>query len=140
MCSSDLGSVFMSPSSPVYGTLNIVADYGKQQAKTSFELVRDEKNTKEITLVTDKQAYGLGESIIISGRSNKHVAALDLEVIQTGTGSVGDTTNNIFKIKDQVRLEGDSTFKYELKIPSEKSNLGDYRVTISKEFGKAITD
>ncbi len=134
------GSVFMSPSSPVYGTLDIVADYGKQQAKTSFELVRDEKNTKEITLVTDKQAYGLGESIIISGRSNKHVAALDLEVIQTGTGSVGDTTNNIFKIKDQVRLEGDSTFKYELKIPSEKSNLGDYRVTISKEFGKAITD
>jgi hypothetical protein len=134
------GNVYMSPTKPIYGTLDIVADYGKQHAETSFELAKDEKNLEQIILVTDKDAYAPGEPIVISGRSNKYVVALDLEVIQTGTGSIGNTVNNIFKIKDQVKLAGDSTFKYELKVPAGKINLGDYTVTVSKEFGKATTD
>jgi hypothetical protein len=134
------GSVYMSPTKPVYGTLDIVADYGKQHAQVSFDLAKDEKDTQKIVLVTDKNAYAPGEPIIISGRSNKYVPALDLEVIQTGTGSIGNTANNIFKIKDQVKLAGDSSFSYELKVPAGKINLGDYRVTVSKEFGKATTE
>ena len=134
------GNFYMSPTKPVYGTLDIVADYGKQHTETSFELAKDEKNPEQIILVTDKDAYAPGEPIVISGRSNKHVVALDLEVIQTGTGSIGNTVNNIFKIKDQVKLAGDSTFRYELKIPAGEINLGDFTVTVSKEFGKATTD
>lgn len=133
------GNVYMSPTKPVYGTLDIVADYGKQHAEASFELAKDEKNLQQIILVTDKDAYAPGEPIVISGRSNKYVVALDLEVIQTGTGSIGNT-KSIFKIKDQVKLAGDSTFRYELKVPAGDINLGDYRVTVSKEFGKATTD
>ena len=139
-------SVFMSPTKPVYGTLDIVADYGKQHAEASFDLAKDEKNTEQIILVTDKDAYAPGESIIISGRSNKYVVALDLQVVQTGTSYLGgshrestDKAGNIFKVKDQIKLAGDSSFRYELKVPASENNLGDYLVTVSKEFGKATT-
>lgn len=133
------GNVYMSPTKPAYGTLNIVADYGGQHAETSFELVKDIKDTEKIILVTDKNAYAPGEPIVISGRSNKYVVALDLEVVQTGSGSIGKTINNIYKIKDQVTLAGDSTFRYELKIPAGQTNMGTFQVTVSKEFGKATT-
>ncbi|MGQ0606101.1 MAG: lamin tail domain-containing protein [Candidatus Nitrosotenuis sp.] len=138
------GNVYMSPTKPIYGTLDIIADYGEQHAETSFELAKDVKDTERILLVTDKDVYAPGEPIVISGRSNKHVVALDLEVIQSGTTYLGgyhrestDKIGSIFKIKDQVKLAGDSTFRYELKIPADKDNLGDFRVTVSKEFGNA---
>ena len=35
------GNVYMSPTKPVYGTLDIVADYGKQHAEASFKLAKD---------------------------------------------------------------------------------------------------
>lgn len=133
------GNVYMSPTKPIYGTLDIIADYGGQHAETSFELVKDIKDAQNIILVTDKNAYAPGEPIVISGRSNKHVVALDLEVIQTGSGSIGKTVNNVYKIKDQVKLAGDSTFRYELKVPAGQANMGTFQVTVSKEFGKATT-
>lgn len=133
------GNVYMSPTKPVYGTLDIIADYGTQHAETSFELAKDIKDTEKIILVTDKNAYASGEPIVISGRSNKYVVALDLEVVQTGSGSIGKTVNNIYKIKDQVKLAGDSTFRYELKVPAGQANMGTFQVTVSKEFGKATT-
>ncbi|MBI5698174.1 MAG: lamin tail domain-containing protein, partial [Thaumarchaeota archaeon] len=134
------GNVYMSPTKPIYGTLNIIADYGNQHAETTFDLAKDVKDLDQIILTTDKDAYAPGETIVISGRSNKYVVALDLEVIQTGAGSIGKTVNNIFKIKDQVKLAGDSTFRYELKVPASEGNMGDFKVTVSKEFGKASTE
>lgn len=133
------GNVYMSPTKPIYGTLDIIGDYGDQHGETTFDLAQDLKDADKIVLTTDKKAYAPGEPIIISGRSNKYVAALDLEVSQTGTGAIGQTASNIFKLKDQVTLAGDSTFRYELKIPSGDANLGDFKVTVSKEFGKATT-
>ena len=133
------GNVFMSPTKPSYGTFDIVAQYGAQNAKISFTLIRDTKDTQKIVLITDKEIYGPGEKIIISGRSNKYVPALDLQVVQSGTGSVGGNTNKIFQLKDQINLSGDSTFSYELKIPANLQNLGDYKITVSKEFGSAST-
>ncbi len=130
--------VYMTTVNPVFGTFDIVANYGKQYAETTFELVKDAKDTQNIVLTTDKQAYGLGETVLISGRSNKYVAALDLEVLQTGTTAIGKDTQNTFRIKDQVKLAGDSSFEYKTKIPSDQLRLGDYRVTVSKEFGKAV--
>jgi hypothetical protein len=128
-------NVFMTTVNPVYGTHHVVADYGTQHSETSFELVQDIKNVEQITLVTDKKYYGLGEPIIISGRSNKHVVALDLEVLQTGAPS-GTDTKNVFKLTGQISLKGDGTFEF--KISSPTLTLGDYRVTVSKEFGKSV--
>jgi hypothetical protein len=128
-------NVFMTTVNPVYGTYRVVADYGTQHSETAFELVRDAKNLEPITLVTDKKYYGLGEPIIVSGRSSKHVVALDLEVLQTGAPS-GKETKNVFKLTGQITLRGDDTFEY--KISSPTLTLGDYRVTVSKEFGKSV--
>ncbi len=132
------GKVPMTTIKPVYGTYDIIADYGRQHAETTFVLLKDVKNTEAIVLTTDKKVYGLDETITISGRSNKHVVALDVEVLQTGVTAIGKDTKNVFKIRDQVTLEGDSTFNYELKIQSASTAYGDYRVTVSKEFGKAV--
>ncbi len=133
------GRVFMTTVKPVFGTYDIIADYGKQHAETTFELLQDIKDQDNIVMSTDKQAYGLGDTVVISGRSNKHVVALDVEILQTGFDAIGkDTAKNALKIRDQVKLAGDSSFKYELKIPSDQLRLGDYRVTVSKEFGKAV--
>jgi hypothetical protein len=133
------GKVFMTTVKPVYGTYDIIADYGKQHAETTFELLKDVKDAQNIVLATDKNAYGLGETVVISGRSNKYVVALDLEILQTGVSAIGkDTSKNALKIRDQVKLAGDSTFSYELKIPNDQVRLGDYRVTVSKEFGNAV--
>lgn len=133
------GQVFMTTVKPVFGTFTIKANYGNQHAETTFELVNDLKDAQNIILRTDKQAYGLGETVIISGKSNRFVPALDLEVLQTGTTAIGKETTNVFRIKDQVKLAGDSSFEYKLQMPSDAKRLGDYRVTVSKEFGKAET-
>ncbi|MBM2852528.1 MAG: hypothetical protein HW420_1075 [Candidatus Nitrosotenuis sp.] len=137
-------NVFMTTVKPVYGTYQIVADYATQHSETIFELVQDVKDTEKIVLATDKKYYALGDSIAISGRSNKYVAALDLEILQTsisqqlGKHATSQETNkNVFKLADQVRLEKDSTFEY--KVSSSSLSLGDYRVTVSKEFGKSVT-
>ncbi|MEW6588772.1 MAG: lamin tail domain-containing protein [Thermoproteota archaeon] len=133
------GRIFMTTVKPVYGTYNIVADYGKQHAETTFDLLKDIKDAENIVLNTDKKVYGLGDTVLITGRSNKHVVALDVEILQTGLATIGkDTTKNALKIRDQVKLAGDSSFRYELKIPNDPLRLGDYRVTVSKEFGSAV--
>ncbi len=129
-------NVFMTTVKPVYGTYNVVADYGTQHSETAFELVQDVKDTEKIVLVTDKQYYGLGDPIIISGRSNKHVVALDLEVLQTSVSIGKETNKNAFKLVDQMPLKGDGTFEYTVSSPT--LTLGDYRVTVSKEFGNSI--
>lgn len=128
-------NVFMTTVNPVYGTYHVVADYGTQHSETAFELVKDATSTEQITLVTDKKYYGLGEPITISGRSSKHVVALDLEVLQTGAPS-GKETKNVFKMTGQITVKGDGTFEF--KISSPTLTLGDYRVTVSKEFGKSV--
>lgn len=129
-------NVFMTTVKPVYGTFNVIADYGTQHSETAFELVKDVKDTEKIVLLTDKQYYALGDPIIISGRSNKHVVALDLEVLQTSVAIGKGTNKNAFKLVDQMPLKGDGTFEYTVSSPT--LTLGDYRVTVSKEFGNAI--
>lgn len=130
-----LANVFMTTVNPVYGTYNVVADYGTQHSETAFELVQHATSAEPITLATDKKYYGLGEPIVISGQSSKHVVALDLEVLQTGAPS-GKEPKNAFKMTGQISLKGDGTFEF--KISSPTMTLGDYRVTVSKEFGKSV--
>jgi len=139
-------SVLMDIVSPIYGTYTIIGQYSTQATKSTFELTEVIKEDKPISLFTDKQAYGLGETVIISGRlNNAYVATLDLEILQTGipisTEPIG--SKNLyraipvsgFKTLDAVRLAGDSTFSYEFYIKNDSAMLGDYRVTVSKDVG-----
>ena len=129
-------TIFMTTVQPVYGFHKIVAEYSTYSAVSSFELTEDVKENKVISLTTDKKAYGLGDTIIISGRlNNLWIFSLDLEILQTGFGSLHTDALNRLKIQDSVKLAGDSTFKYEFKIPNNPIRYGDYRVTVSKEVG-----
>jgi Lamin Tail Domain len=129
-------TIFMTTVQPVYGFYKIVAEYGSYSTVSSFELTQDVKEAKAISLTTDKQVYGLGDTVIISGRlNNLWIFSLDLEILQTGSGSLHTDALNRLKIQDSVRLAGDSTFKYEFKIPNNTIRYGDYRVTVSKDVG-----
>jgi len=129
-------SVFMTTVQPVYGFHQIVSEYGTHSAVSSFELVEDVKEKKPISLMTDKKAYGLGETVIITGRLNDlWLFSLDFELQQVGMGSLSTSVLDRVKILDSVRLEGDSTFRYEFEIADNPKRYGDYTVTVSKDVG-----
>ena len=133
-------TVFMNTVSPTYGIHTIIAQYSTQAATSTFELTEDVKENKVISLFTDKPAYGLGETVIISGRlNNLFIESLNLEILQTGIVSLDVGTQNVLKELSAVRLAGDSSFRYEFKIPNDPDRLGDYRVKVSKDVGEATT-
>ncbi len=126
---------FINSVKPVFGEYAIVATYNKETTKASYEVVPEIKEDTIISLSTDKRVYGLGDTVIISGRSNKvWVSSLDLEIVQSYKSK--DVTDT-FVVKNIVRLAGDSTFKYEFRIPNDEKRYGDYKVKISKEIGSA---
>src|SRR3970040_585052 len=138
-------TIFMTTVQPVYGFHKIVAEYSTYSAVSSFELTKDVKENKVISLTTDKKAYGLGDTIIISGRlNNLWIFSLDLEILQTGFGSLHTDALNRLKIQDSVKLAGDSTFKYEFKIPNNPKISSTYQtpiidIVIKNSEGNQIT-
>ena len=135
------GSVFLTTVNPVFGTYVLSAEYS-DKTSTSFNLVEDAKEDVPISLWTDKEVYGVGDVVTITGRLNDFwVSSLDLEILQTRNTALGtgfDGGDFAFKILDILRLEGDSSFKYSFQIPKGDERLGDYRIKISKEVGTAI--
>ena len=136
------GSIFLTTVNPVYGTYVITGEYF-ETTSTSFEVVEDFKEGVLISLWTDKEVYGLGDVVTVSGRLNEQwISSLDLEILQTRNTALGVNDkpggNFAFKILDVVRLEGDGSFKYTFKIPKGEERLGDYRIKVSKEIGTAI--
>jgi len=109
---------------------------------STFEVVEDIKESVPISLWTDKDVYGVGDTVNITGRlNNLWVPSLDLEIIQTTSLSlgVGDQSGggSVLKILDSVRLDGDSKFQYSFTIPISDSRLGDYWIKINKDVGSA---
>ncbi|QDI88361.1 lamin tail domain-containing protein [Candidatus Nitrosopumilus sp. SW] len=135
-------SIFLSTVNPVYGTYEIIGEYFDKSAITTFEVVKDVKETVPISLWTDKDVYGTGEVVTITGRLNDvWVASLDLEIIQTKSLSLGTGSQlgggNVLKILDVVRMDGDGKFKYSFTIPDADTRLGDYTIKVSKDLGSA---
>lgn len=136
------GTFFLTTINPVYGTYVLTGEY-LDITSTSFDLVEDVKEDVPLSLWTDKEVYGLGDTVTITGRlNNLWVSSLDLEIVQTRNTALGvhDFSGGdfTFKILTVVRLEGDSSFKYSFQIPNKDTRLGDYRIQVSKEVGTAI--
>ncbi len=134
--------IFISTLNPVYGTYEILTEYSDQTTLFTFELVEDIKEDKIISLWTDKEVYGLGETVTITGRLNHlWIQSVDIEILQTKNlalkTSVGDG-GSIFKILDAININGDGTFDYSFVIPDGNGRLGDYTIKISKEIGTEI--
>ena len=143
--------VFLSTVNPVYGTYEIIGEYFDKSAITTFEVVEDVKESVPISLWTDKEVYGLGEVVTITGRLNDvWVASLDLEIVQTKSLALGSGDQlgggSVLKILDVVRMEGDGKFQYSFTIPDSDTRLGDYKIKVSKDVGsvsktiKAVED
>ncbi|MCH6586548.1 MAG: lamin tail domain-containing protein, partial [Thaumarchaeota archaeon] len=141
-------NLFMDTVSPSYGIHTIGAEYGTQTAIATFELSEDVKEDTIISLRTDKPVYKPGDVVVISGRlNNLYVPQLNLNVDQTQVSALtgirsqsygsGESTR-IVKIKDGVTLEGDSSFTYQFTIPNNANSLGEFRVTVSENVGKAV--
>ena len=129
-------TLFMTTVAPVYGFHQIAADYSTHSTVTSFELSEDVKENKPISLMTDKTAYGLGETVIITGRLNDlWIFSLDFVLEQVGMSSLSSSVVDRLKVQDSVRLEGDSTFRYEFEIADNPKRYGEYTVTVSKDVG-----
>ncbi len=135
-------SVFLNIVNPVYGTYQITGVYFDKSSFASFEVIKDIKEEKAISLWTDKDAYGLGETVTITGRlNNVWVNYMDLEIIQTKNAALATSAlgggNSGFKILDMVKISGDGSFAYSFKIPDSDIRLGDYKISVSKEVGSA---
>jgi len=139
------GSVFMSPIKPTFGTFRIISEYSTYYAETTFDLAQDIKESKLISLKTDKTSYRPGEKVTITGRLNSGwIPSFDIEILQTGTilSTGADARSTVtqpgssFKISNVIRLAGDGTFGYEFTIPNSSERLGDYRVIVSKSIGQ----
>jgi len=133
-------SLFITTIDPPLGTYDIVADYSDKSTTTTFEVIGDIKESVPISLWTDKEFYGLGDTVNITGRLNDHwVDSLDLEIIQTKSLSLGVDEQagggSVLKILDAVRPDGDSKFSYSFTIPLSDSRLGDYLININKDVG-----
>lgn len=133
-------NLFITTVDPQFGTYVIAAEYSDKSATASFEVIADIKESVPISLWTDKEIYGLGDTVDITGRLNDHwVDSLDLEILQTKSLSLGvhglSGGGSVLKILDAVRPDGDSKFSYSFTIPDGDARLGDYLINIKKDVG-----
>ncbi|MBI3638901.1 MAG: lamin tail domain-containing protein [Thaumarchaeota archaeon] len=130
--------VVVNPVNPVYGRYDIVAKYDTAQTTASFNLIQQPTLSAPIVVTTDKQAYGLGDSVTISGRTNLiGVYDFQIEIVQSYTSGVVRST---FDVKSALNVASDGTFTYKLPIPGTSDRFGSYRVTISEKSYKAQAD
>jgi len=135
-------SQFLTTVNPTYGTYEIIVEYSDKTTSSTFEVLEDVKEDVVISLWTDKEVYGVGDTVNITGRLNTlWVDALDLEIIQTKNLSLADNGQagggSVLKILDSVRLDGESKFEYSFTIPNSNSRLGTYLIDIHKDVGSA---
>jgi len=133
-------NLFVDSVSPVFGEYRISGQYSGQAAEAFFRVVADIREDSIVSLSTDKPVYEPGETVVISGRSNLyHVPTLSVEVVNSANLALDTAGGTGMKILDAVRLEGDSTFSYEIPIPESFASFGEYVVTVSGEIGTFVT-
>ena len=133
-------TAYISTVNPVYGTYEIIAEYFDKSALIFFDVSKDVKEDVPISLWVDKEAYGLGDIVNISGRLNDvFVGTMNLEIVQTKqTGLEGTAlsgSNAGFKILDGMTVKGDGSFAYSFTIPNNSLRLGDYKISVFQDIG-----
>ncbi|MGI0065168.1 MAG: hypothetical protein ACREAT_00245, partial [Nitrosotalea sp.] len=105
---------------PVYGIYRVSATYGSASASTTFLLVSAQAQKNAITLSTDKQVYGTGDTVTLRGSTllqGLQNVGLNptLQILQTSGGSGLQTTGstsvtNSVNVITIVNLQSDNTF------------------------------
>jgi hypothetical protein len=138
--------IFINTISPIYGAYNIIANYGTTTATTSFTLLSAPQQNAPIVVTTDKQVYGLGDTVTISGSTKlaglqNSALSPTLEIIQSyTTASNRATVPQTLNIKTFVNVMADNTFTYKFPITTDPNRLGTYRVIILLPQSTAESD
>src|SRR5205807_1603696 len=130
--------VVINPVNPVYGEYTIVAKYDTATTTTPFNLIPVPTLSAPIVVTTEKQAYRLGDTVTISGRTNLiGVNDFQIEIVQSYTNGVVRST---FDVKSLLTISSDGSFSYTFQIPSTTDRFGSYRTIISEKSYKAEAD
>ena len=130
--------IFLNPLNPVFGTFEIVANYGEQRATSTFNLLEDIKDEDPISLSSDKTVYELGETVTINGRLNHvWIPTIDLQIKQISTDHTSSTQNLIVSKTVSLMVQSDGRFSYDLQIGTSNSFIGEYIAKASKDIGSA---
>jgi Lamin Tail Domain len=139
---SSASGIMINAITPVYGVYKIIASYGTTTATTSFSVMPKSQQSAPIVVSTDKQVYGLGDTVTITGStqlSGLQNSALSpgLEIIQAySTSSIPQSLD----IKTFVNVNADNSFTYKFPVSTDPARLGNYRVIISLPTYTAETD
>lgn len=143
---SSASGIVINNVTPIYGKYTVTASYGTAKTTTYFTLVSQQAQTASLLISTDKQVYGLGNTVTISGRTQ--LAGLQnsglspsLEIVQSSAAStIQGTVPQTLDIKTFVNITPSNTFTYNFTIPNDPSRLGDYRAIISISSSTAEAD
>jgi hypothetical protein len=138
---------------PIYGKYTITASYSTATTTAYFTLVSQQVQTTPLMVSTDKQVYGLGDTVKISGRTKlagmqNSGLSLSLEIIQSSvvsgtyaqTGATQGIIPQTFNVETPVNIQPDNTFTYNFVIPNESVRLGNYRAILSTSSAQAEAD
>ncbi len=104
-------------------------------------MIEDFKEDTRVSLWVDKDVYGLGDEVLITGRLNQvHVDTLNLDVVQTTQTAIGEQnfrSDAGFRIKGGVTIMGDGSFSSSFKIPDIINRIGAYKITVYDNVGTA---
>src|SRR6267143_4008663 len=135
---STSAAVTLNTVNPVYGTYNIIAKYDTATTISSFNLLPIPTLNAPIVVTTDKQAYGLGETVTISGCVKLvGVNSFQIEIAQSYTKGV---IRQVFDVKNFLTILPDGSFTYQFLIPSSPDRYGSYRAIVSEKAYTTETD
>lgn len=143
---SSASGIIINNINPIFGKYTITATYDTAKATTSFTLASQQTQTAPLVISTDKQAYGLGDTVHISGStqlSGLQNSGLSptLEIVQSSAAAtIRGTVPQTLDIKTFVNVKSDNTFTYDFTIPSDSVRLGNYRAIISSLSAKSEAD
>lgn len=143
---SSASGIMIDSINPIYGTYDVTATYGTAKATCSFTLVTQQVQTAPLVVTADKKAYGLGDTVHISGSTS--LAGLQnsglspsLEILQS---SAAESSQGIvpqtLDIKTFVNVNSANTFSYDFNIPNDPLRLGNYRAIVTTSSSKAEAD
>lgn len=143
---SSASGITINTVNPIYGKYVITASYGTATTTTSFMLVSQQTQTAPLLISTDKQVYGLGNTVKMSGSTQltglqNSGLSPSLEIVQSTAASASrGIVPQTLDIKTFVNLTPSDTFTYNFTIPSDPSRLGNYRAILSTSSATAEAD
>lgn len=143
---SSASGITINTVNPIYGKYVITANYGTATTTTSFMLVSQQAQAAPLLISTDKQVYGLGDTVKMSGSTQltglqNSGLSPSLEIVQSTAASASrGIVPQTLDIKTFVNVTPSNTFTYNFTIPDDPSRLGNYRAILTSSSATAEAD